>query len=81
MNLALTLERAGRTDEALSTYATALEVYSDHIPTIQAMTMLQVRAGKTGADTNRNLDEIALRGESLQWREWARLRRLKSAPR
>jgi tetratricopeptide (TPR) repeat protein len=32
MNLALTLERAGRTDDALATYATALEVYPDHIP-------------------------------------------------
>src|ERR1043165_10254805 len=31
MNLALTLERAGRTEEALSAYATALEVYQGHI--------------------------------------------------
>ena len=28
MNLALTLERAGRIDEAMATYDTALEVYS-----------------------------------------------------
>lgn len=77
MNLALTLERAGRTDEALATYATALEVYPGHIPTVQAMTRLQVRAGKADAQTPGMLDDIALRGETDRWREWARLQRVK----
>ena len=37
MNLALTLERAGRIDEAADAYATSLEAYPNHIPSIQAL--------------------------------------------
>jgi Tfp pilus assembly protein PilF len=74
MNLALTLERAGRTDEALDTYRTALEVYPDHLPTLQALTRLQVRSGKTDDRTAHMLEEIALRGESERWRQWAQER-------
>jgi tetratricopeptide (TPR) repeat protein len=70
-NLALTLERAGRTDAALSEYASALEVYPDHLPTLEALARLQVKSGKTDARTTHALDEIALRGDQ-GWREWAR---------
>ena len=73
MNLAYTLELAGRTDEAITTFRTALEVYPDHLPTIQAITRLQIRAGKKDADTPRWLKDIAMRGESEHWRNWARL--------
>lgn len=76
MNLALTLERAGRTDDALATYATALEVYPGHIPTIQALTRLQLRAGRADHRTAEFLDEIAMRGETDEWKTWARQRRL-----
>lgn len=72
MNLALTLEIAGRNEEAIDTYRTALEVYPDHIATMQALTRLQVRTSKTDAETQRMLSEIALRGESSEWREWAK---------
>jgi tetratricopeptide (TPR) repeat protein len=71
MNLALTLEKAGRTDEALATYSTALEVYPDHIATIEAMALLQVKSGKTDEHTRKMLDDIAMRGENERWREWA----------
>jgi tetratricopeptide (TPR) repeat protein len=71
MNLALTLEKAGRTDEALATYSTALEVYPDHIATIEAMALLQVKSGKTDQRTRKMLDDIAMRGESERWRQWA----------
>ena len=74
LNLALTLEMAGRTDDALATYRTALDVYPEHIPTLQALTRLQIRAGRTDADTARNLSILALRGETAEWREWARHR-------
>ncbi len=80
MNLALVLERAGRTDEALATYATALEVYPNHIPTLQAITRLQLRLGKADDHLNDQLADIALRGETPQWREWARLQMAKRAP-
>lgn len=72
LNLALTLEFAGRTDDAIATYRTALDVFPEHIPTLQALTRLQIRSGRTDADTPRNLSILALRGETLEWREWAR---------
>lgn len=73
MNLALTLELGGRVDEALATYRTALEVYPEHIPTLQALTRLQVRSGKSDEHSAANLAAIALRGETAGWRDWARL--------
>lgn len=72
MNLALTLERAGRLDEALATYNTALEVYPNHVPTTEALARLQVRSRRTDERTMGFLREIALTGETEQWREWAK---------
>jgi len=72
MNLALTLEEAGQVDEALQTYRTALEVYPGHIATVQAVARLQVTSGKRSEELPAWLDEIALRGETEQWRTWAR---------
>lgn len=80
LNLALTLERAGRIDEALSTYASALEVYPEHMPTIQALTRLRIRSGRPDDKTRSMLEEIALKGETAQWREWARGQMAKSVP-
>lgn len=71
MNLALTLEKAGRIDEALCTYGTALEVYPGHMPTMQAMARLQIRHKRADDQTTNMLNEIAIAGESSQWREWA----------
>lgn len=78
MNLALVFESAGRTDEALATYATALEVYPEHLPSMQALARLQVRTGKRDERTPRMLREIALRGESDTWRDWARFQLAKA---
>lgn len=72
MNLAITLERAGRIDDALKSYDEALEVNPDHIPTMQALTRLQIRAGRTDTRTFKFLSDIALRGETPLWREWAK---------
>ena len=71
MNLALTLQRAGRIDEALATYDTALEVYPNHLPTIQALARLQLRHHRTDDRTPGFLKEIALRG-GRDWQQWAR---------
>lgn len=72
MNLALTLERAGLVGEAIHAYESALAVYADHIPTIQALARLQARSGRADERTTRLLEGIALRGETEQWRQWAR---------
>ena len=71
MNLALTMEKAGRTDEALANYESALEVYPEYIPAVQGLTRLQLRAGKVDTRTRSMLQEIALRGETAEWRSWA----------
>jgi tetratricopeptide (TPR) repeat protein len=72
MNLALTLEEAGKTDEAIQTYRTALEVWPGHIGTIQALARLEVVSGQRSDELSGWLDEIALRGETERWRDWAR---------
>jgi len=72
MNLALTLERAGRTDEAIQTYKTALEVFPGHVPTEQALARLYVRSGAKPEELDGLLETIAMQGETQEWRSWAR---------
>ena len=79
MNLALTLERAGRIDQALATYGTALEVYPNHLPTIQALARLQLRHSRTDDRTPGFLKEIALRS-GPQWQQWARQQMTRRLP-
>jgi len=78
LNLALTLERAGRIDDAIGEYRAALEVYPGHIQTLQAMTRCRVRYRPAEIPDDpaveADLREIALRGDSERWREWARER-------
>jgi tetratricopeptide (TPR) repeat protein len=71
LNLALTLERAGRTGEALDTYRTALEAYPGHVQTMQAIARLQERTGKSDDRTGAYLREIAMRGTTPEWKQWA----------
>lgn len=73
MNLAITLESVGRVDEALAAYDSALEVYPNHLPTIQALARLQMRRDRTDERTDGFLREIALRGENETWRDWAQM--------
>lgn len=73
MNLAITLESVGRIDEALAAYDSALEVYPNHLPTIQALTRLQLRRQCADHRTSEFLREIALRGEDDTWRQWAQM--------
>ncbi len=72
LNLGLVLEQAGRIDEAIDMYATALEVYPNHLPSTQALARAQLRYNRADATTRDHLDEIALRGDD-RWRNWARL--------
>jgi len=45
---------------------------------MEAMALLQVRSGKRDERTDRFLSEIALRGASERWREWAQRERVRS---
>lgn len=73
MNLAMTLEAAGRSNDAIASYRSALEVQPGYIPAVQAMTSLQLRSDKSDDSTGDHLREIALRGTTAQWREWAKV--------
>ena len=70
----MTLERAGHADEALDAYAAALEVMDGYLPALQGLTSLQLKSGKPDENTREHLGEIALRGETPRWRDWARTR-------
>jgi tetratricopeptide (TPR) repeat protein len=71
VNLAITLERAGRTDEALTTYSAALEVCADYLPAIEGLASLTARTGKHDDRMQPWVREITMRAESATWREWA----------
>lgn len=74
LNLALTLERAGRIDEALAACESALQVYPGHTAATEALVRLQLRHGRADERTTDLLAEIAIRGETEHWRQWARAR-------
>ncbi len=76
LNLGLTLERAGRIDDAHEAFTSALEVYPGHMPTIEALAVSQLRYGRANEETDAYLAEIALRGTSAFWREWAMEQRI-----
>lgn len=72
VNLAMTLERAGRTDEALASYDAATALYDNYLPALQGRARLKIATGRSDASTVSDLNEIALRGDG-EWREWAAL--------
>src|SRR5262245_9125322 len=71
VNLALVMEAAGKTDEALGAYASALEVRSEYMPAIQGMARLLVREGRGDDRLPWLLGEVALRAQDSAWRTWA----------
>ena len=75
LNLAITLERAGREDEALVAYTAALEVYPGYVPAIQGLAKLFLSTGRDDPRLEEWLDRLAVEGESQAWRDWARERR------
>jgi tetratricopeptide (TPR) repeat protein len=78
VNLGLTLEMAGKIEDALASYGAALEVYPDYLPGIEGLASLTVRAGRKDERLPSWLDAIALRGETDAWKDWARLQLLKA---
>jgi tetratricopeptide (TPR) repeat protein len=79
VNLALCFEDAGRLDEALEHYASALEVYPGYVPAMQGAASLALRSGKPDPRLRGWLDEIALRGETPDWQHWASARAARGA--
>lgn len=72
LNLALALDRAGRRGDAIVACRAALEIAPDHIPAMQHLASMQLRAGTADNETRAMLTRIAEAGESEAWRLWAR---------
>jgi len=71
INLGLALERGGKYGEALDAYASAIEVYPEHLPAAQALARCQIRSGVRDEYTDELLNVIAYRG-THEWQSWAR---------
>lgn len=72
VNLAITLEKAGRIGDAIDAYRAALEVAPEHIGAIEGIACATVRANRSDDSLTHWLETIALQGEDGRWREWAR---------
>jgi Flp pilus assembly protein TadD len=72
LNLGLTFEKAGLYERAFSAYGAALEASPTHIRTIEAIARLTLRTGRTNDRLAGMLEDIALRGETSNWRSWAK---------
>lgn len=77
LNLGLVFEQAGKVDEALDAYRTALEVSPEHLPTIQALTRAELRWDRTTEDTTKRLRRLMIQGDTEAWRSWARQQEMK----
>jgi len=72
LNLGLTFERAGLYDRAFGAYDAALEASPTHIRSIEAVARLTLRTGRTNDRLPGMLEDVALRGETSNWRVWAK---------
>jgi len=71
LNLGLTLEKGQLYERAFDAYSAALEVSPSHIRTIQAIARLTLRIDREDDRLTGMLEDISLRGETIQWRGWA----------
>jgi Tfp pilus assembly protein PilF len=74
VNLALTLERAGRLEEAFKTYETALEVAPEDLAAIEGLASLAVRTRRDEPRLMSWLEQIALVATDTSWSSWSRAR-------
>ncbi len=72
VNLAMTLERAAKNDEAKAEYESALEVWPDYVPAVQGLASLTLLGGEADDRLREWLELVAMNGENEAWREWAR---------
>ncbi len=70
INLGIALEQGGKIEDALEAYSSALEVYPNHLPAVQALVRCQVRHGYEDQGTVELLNQIIFRGDA-EWKAWA----------
>ena len=72
VNLAMTLEEAGKAEEAVASYSAALEVYAGYLPAVQGIARLTVRSGGYDEGLDGWLEQIVEQSADAAWRDWAR---------
>ena len=71
VNLAITLERAGRPADAAEAYLAALEERADYLPAVQGIALLTVCQRWSDDRLPAWLELVALRSKAADWRSWA----------
>ncbi len=71
LNLGLAFERAGRLNDALAAYQSAHDADLDCMPATQALARTRLLLNQPGEDLDSLLKDIAMRGQTSAWREWA----------
>ena len=74
VNLAIALERGGKSVQAVEAAETALEIAPGNLPAMQMVAYIRIRDGAQTAVTKEQLRTIISRTESPEWRDWARRR-------
>lgn len=74
VNLGITLERAGKTDEAIESYEAALETWPDYLPAVEGIASLTLRSGRSDQRLAGWLKQIAMQAIEPSWREWSHVR-------
>lgn len=81
INLALVLDKAGRCEDAVAAARAAVDLSSDHLPSLQTLARLQIGCDRADASTIATLDKIAFMTTDEPWREWAISNRIRLAAR
>lgn len=78
INLAWTLESAGRNQDALETYRTAHEVYPDHVMRCKGLRVCRSKAVKARREDGSNVGaDCNAGGETPEWKEGAKSQRMR----
>lgn len=70
-NLGLVYEQVGRIPEAIQHYQTALQLSTGNVEIMANLARARIRQGERSSETATLLNELALRDDRPEWREWA----------
>lgn len=69
--MAITLDRAGRTSDAVASYEAALKVSLDYLPGMRGLAVAIVRSGARDDRFAGWLERVAIEADSAAWRDSA----------
>ena len=70
-NLGLVFERAGKINSAAEAYGKAHEIQPDNPEYLGNLARASVRMGESTDETRRLLEELVLKDDRPEWRDWA----------